>query len=75
MSTAKKLLMGAATGLAVLAAAALPASAKGGHHHHVRGFYGPVVVTSGYVGCEYYYAKWKHTGARTWRSKYVACVG
>lgn len=75
MSTTKKLLLGTTAGIVALATAALPASAKGGHHHHSRGFYGPVVVTSGPTGCDYYYWKWKHTGARAWKSRYFACIG
>ncbi len=74
MSTTKKLLLGTTAGIVALAAAALPASAKGGHRHH-RAFYGPVVVTSGPVGCDYYYWKWKRTGVRIWKSKYFACMG
>jgi hypothetical protein len=74
-STARKLVLGATAGVIALAAAAMPASAKGGHHrHHFRAF-GPIVVTSGTVGCDTYYWKWKHTGARFWRSKYLACIG
>lgn len=78
ISVMKKLMLGTTVGLVATMAVLTPASARGRHHHHghhhFRAWHGPVVVTSGYGGCGYYYWKWKHTGSRYWKSKYVACI-
>lgn len=83
VSTAKKMMLGAAVGLVAVTTVMAPASAHGRRHHHhhghhyrhFHGWYGPV-VTYGYsaYGCEYYYKKWKYTGSRFWKHKYFACI-
>jgi hypothetical protein len=75
MSVAKKLTLGTAAGVIAMIGALVPAFAKGGHHrHHFRTFRAPIVMATGYIGCDAYYRKWQRTGSRYWRSKYLACI-
>ena len=74
MSMTRKMVLGAAVGVAALFAALAPASAHGGHRHHF-GYGAPIVVAPSYVAtCDYFYWKWQRTGSRYWRSQYFNCI-
>jgi len=73
-SSAKQLLLGGLTGLAVMAVALAPASAHKKHRKFFR-WHAPVVVYSGGGGgCSFYYWKWQKTGAKYWKRRYYACI-
>lgn len=76
MSTTRKLVLGAAVGLAGVVAMLAPAAAHGryhGHHHHFfRHWHAPVFS---YGSCHYLYRKWRYTGSRYCKFRYFDCIG
>ena len=74
MSAASKLALGAAVGAVALMGALAPAMAKGKHHHHHFRAWSAPVITSYRGGCDYYYWKWRNTGSKFWKYKYLDCA-
>lgn len=79
ISTTKKMVLGAAVGLAGVVAMLAPAAAHGRHHrhhhHHFRHWHAPVFITESYGSCHYLYRKWRYTGSRYWKFRYFDCIG